>query len=215
MVRGEIVISFIICANSNWGDYATPFVNSILAQGDKCEVILVDNGSKKPYPPSDKYKLVRLNPVGHYNYTAALNAGAKKATGEWLMFCNDDVLCTGNFTYLEGLDQVGVYGAELRHKEKEQFGADVDYIYGWALLMHRRVWMAVGEFDEYYLHAGFDDLDYCWRAAQAGAKPVEVKPWPFVHLADQKNEKHRRATVEGYRENMARSKEYFLKRVNQ
>lgn len=208
------MISFIIVANSNWGDYAISFIESILLQGRKCEIILVDNGSDKPYPPSDNYHLIRLEPKGHYNYMAALNAGADVATGEWLMFCNDDVLCTGDFQWLEGLDQVGVYGAELRHKTKEKFGVDVDYIYGWMMLIHRRIWMAVGQFDEYYLHAGFDDIDYCWRASRAGAKSIEVKPWPFVHLADQKNEKHRRATVEGYAEMQARSKKYFLKRVN-
>ncbi len=207
------MISFIICANSNWGDYAIPFINSIRGQGRKCEIILVDNGSNKPYQKDDKYTLIRIDPKGHYNYMAALNAGARFATGEWLMFCNDDVLCTGDFNWLEGLNQVGVYGAKLRHKDKVKFGADVDYIYGWMLLMHRRIWMAVGKFDEYYQHAGFDDLDYCWRAKQIGTKSVEVKPWPFVHLADQPNNFHRRMTVDGYKENMERSKAHFIEKV--
>lgn len=207
------MISFIIVANTHWGDYAVPFIDSIRLNGDRQEIILVDNGSKTPYAESMKYKLVRLETDGHYNYMKALNAGAKKATGEWLMFCNDDVLCAGDFRWLEGLDQVSVYGAELRHKTKEKFGADVDYLYGWMLMMHRRLWMAVGEFDEYYLHAGFDDIDYCWRAARVGAKIQEVKPWPFIHLADQPGIQHRRMTVEGYREMQARSKAHFLEKV--
>ena len=207
------MISFIIVANSNWGDYAIPFIDSIRINGDRQDIILVDNGSKIPYLPSNKYRLIRLEEKAHYNYMAALNTGAKIASGEWLMFCNDDVLCTGDFRRLEGLERVGIYGAQLRHKKNKIFGADVNYIYGWMLLMHKSIWMAVGQFDEYYLHAGFDDLDYCWRAAKLGVKSVEVSPWPFVHLADKKNGLHRRMTVDGYREMQARSKEYFLKKV--
>lgn len=208
------MISFIIVANSNWGDYATPYIESLLRNEPNIEIILVDNGSDKPYPSNHDYKLVRLDPAGHYNYMAALNAGAKLATGDWLVFSNDDVECRGAFTNtINSQKYSGLYGMEIRQKPARWgAGREFCYIYGWLIIMHRAVWEIVGEFDEYYLHAGFDDIDYSWRCQEKGI-PVKVLDLPFVHLADQPNNFHRRMTVEGYKENMERSKAHFLKKV--
>ncbi len=207
------MISLIIVANSDWGDYATPYIESVVRYEPNTEIILVDNGSKEPYQSGD-YKLIRVDQSVHYNYMKALNIGAKEATGDWLMFSNDDVLCKGTFAdTIQAQPYKGMYGMEIRKKPaKWGAGREFCYIYGWLMIMHRAVFEIVGKFDEYYLHAGFDDIDYSWRCQEIGI-PVKALDLPFIHLADEPDNFHRRTTVEGYKDNMVRSKEYFLKKV--
>ncbi|MBX3004569.1 MAG: hypothetical protein KF821_01930 [Anaerolineales bacterium] len=190
-------LSVIFPYTKAYGDFATPYTESIHKHEPAVQVVGVNTEGEPDY-----------------RYTQALNQGARQAAGDWLMFTNDDILCQGEFVELvSGLDPNNIYGMELRHKTKEEWGADVEYLYGWILLMHRQLYDGVGPFEEQYLHAGFDDIDYCWRAKQAGFG-LEVIDLPFVHLADQPGGEHRRYTVPGYREQMARSKRFFLAKVN-
>lgn len=209
------MISLIIVANNKWGDFATPYIDSVIRHEIATEIILVDNGSPTPYQHSKDYHLIRLPEKEHYNYMQALNKGAKEAQGDWLIFSNDDVKCTGSFARkIKELPEIGLYGAEIRNKpENWGAGRDFCYIYGWIMVMHRAVYLAVGEFDEHYLHAGFDDIDYSWRSQQMDI-PVMAVDLPFIHLADQPGHFHRRMTVEGYRDSMARSKAHFIEKVN-
>lgn len=206
------MISFVIVACNRWGDYVSMFIDSILRHEQEVEIILVDNGSPKPYEPGPAYQLVRLEPGIDYNYMQALNAGAKFAQGDWLVFCNDDILCHGKFVRtIEALAPDALYGMEIRMKDRN-WGLEFQYIYGWMMIVPRAVREVVGDFDEYYLHAGFDDLDYSWRAQQAGFG-LRTVALPFVHLADQARGRHRRANVPGFEANMARSKQHFLKKA--
>lgn len=207
------MISLIIVANSDWGDYAEAYIESVNRHEPGVEIILVDNGSQIPYPPGN-YKLIRVDPSKNYNYMQALNMGAKEATGDWLIFSNDDVLCKGNFAdVVQSQPYNGMYGMEVRQKPARWgAGREFCYIYGWLMIMHRAVFEIVGNFDEYYLHAGFDDIDYSWRCQEIGI-PVKALDLPFVHLADEPDNFHRRTTVEGYKENMERSKAHFLEKV--
>ena len=208
------MISFVIVANSDWYDFATPYVKSIRKHEPKVEIVLVDNGSKKPYEKIKDYQLVRLETERDYNYMKALNSGARHTSGDWIVFSNDDVLCCGKFVdRIVGLPQKCLYGMEIREKPANWgLGVGFKYVYGWLLIMHRAVWDEIGEFDEYYLHAGFDDIDYSWRCQRAGI-PLKTVPLPFLHLADSPRGYHRRVEVDGYRENMYRSKMYFLEKV--
>ncbi len=211
------MISFIIPTNNNWGDYVNPYIDSVIEHTKKdqrirIEFIVVDTGSDVPYEPSSKYRLIKMPKEKHYNYMKALNLGASMARGDWLIFSNDDVLCEGEFyDDIKRLPRIGIYGNAIREKTLDTFGANVRYVYGWQIIMHKSVFATVGEFDEYYLHAGFDDIDYCWRASRRGM-PIVKANLPFVHLADLQK-KHRRVTVKGFREIMARSKEHFIKKV--
>lgn len=210
------MISFIICANNKWGDFATPFINSIYnwhSVWSGIEVVLVDNGSPIPYPGEQPYWTLRLEADENYNYTKALNVGAGATIGDWLVFCNDDILCTGPFVDdIISLPKNFLYGNEIRQKNKA-WGLEFQYIYGWMMIMHRSLWDAVGPFDEFYKHAGFDDLDWSWRAQQEGYSLHQLE-LPFIHLSNLPGEIHRRHTVPGYEQNMARSKAYFLEKIN-
>ncbi|MBX3046989.1 MAG: hypothetical protein KF698_08345 [Anaerolineales bacterium] len=189
-------VSVIFPYTKAFGDFAAPYTESIHNHEPEVQVVSVNTEGE-----------------ADYRYTQALNQGAMLATGDWLLFSNDDILCQGEFVEMvKGLDPNKIYGMELRRKTQEEWGADVEYLYGWILLMHRSLFKAVGLFEEQYLHAGFDDIDYCWRVQQAGFG-LEVIDLPFIHLADQPGGEHRRYTVPGYRDQMARSKEIFLAKV--
>lgn len=190
-------ISVIFPYTLKFGDHATGYEASLRQHEPEVEIVKVCTDGE-----------------ADYRYTAALNAGARQATGDWLLFSNDDVLCQGKFAdMVEKLDRGTIYGMELRQKNAAEWGADVNYLYGWILLMHRDAFNVVGPFEEFYLHAGFDDIDYCWRAQRLGFG-LAVAPLPFVHLADQPGSHHRRYTVPGYKEQMARSKKYFIGKIN-
>ncbi len=189
-------VSVIFPYTKAFGDFATPYTESIHKYEPDVEVIAVNTEAE-----------------ADYQYTKALNQGAQRATGDWLLFSNDDILCQGPFVkQVMALSERRIYGMELRRKTKQGWGANVEYLYGWILLMHRSLHREVGPFEEYYLHAGFDDIDYCWRAKQAGFG-LAVANLPFIHLADQVGGQHRRYTVPGYKDQMARSKEFFLSKV--
>ena len=206
------MISLIIVAQNKWQDYATPFIGSIYRHaGWEVEVVLVDNGSPDPYQKEQFSEVIRLDPDENYNYMKALNAGARAASGDWLVFCNDDILCTGPFSdQINSLPKDFLYGNEIRQKSRA-WGLEFQYIYGWMLIMHRTLWEDVGPYDEYYLHAGFDDLDFSWRSQRAGyaLRKLEL---PFTHLADLPGGIHRRYKVSQYTNNMSRSKAHFLKK---
>lgn len=211
--RGMGKISLMMVANNRWGDYAGRYMASVIANEpswEDTELVLVDSGSEPAYPESELYKLIRIEHPGHYNYMQCLNTGLRAMTGDWLILGNDDVECTAPYTELiTSLDPNGFYGKNVRKKDLTWgAGRVITYVYGWIMVMHRSVFEKVGFFDEYYLHAGFDDIDYSWRAEQLGIPIVEVPELPFVHL-----DTHRRNKVHGFKMSMIRSKEHFVGKV--
>jgi len=192
------MISLIIVSNMRFGDYVGPYIESVLRYEPETEIIITD-----------------LTKEGNrYNYHRGLNSGAKRAKGDWLIFSNDDVLCTNSFSeMIENFDKNCIHGKELRRKTEEKWGFSVEYLYGFILVMHRSLFEKVGEFDEVYGHAGFDDIDYCWRAQEMGFNLQAHEDLPFLHLADLPGASHRRYLISGYSENMKKSKEHFLEKT--
>jgi len=201
------MISVIIPAWTDKGDYLTPYINSIRTHEPKVEILVIDNASKKPVSPSKDYRLFRREiPMG---YASALNYGADNSRGDWLIFSNDDCLCTGSFKKLiHSLDKLTLYGAEIRHK-KPAWGADITitYVYGWIQIMHRTVFELVGRFDEYLTGFGLEDINYGWRAGEHDM-PIEAISLPFKHL-----ETHRRCETETFTDEMNEAKKYFIEKV--
>jgi len=201
------MVSAVIIANSDFGDYASALIDSILFHEQKIEIILIDNASRKPYRKNARYNRVRLNePVG---YSKALNIGAKESSGDWLLFLNDDVLTFDRFTQkIERLDRNAIYGLNIRTKKpKWGTGFFIHYLHGWLQVMHRKIYKKIGPFDENLKYFGLDDIDFGWRAEQLGIK-IKVVDFPFVHI-----DVHRRMKRAGFYEQMEVSKQYFIEKV--
>ncbi|MEE3624876.1 glycosyltransferase [Nitrospirillum sp. BR 11752] len=124
-VRGTPTVSIIIPTRDNWRVLAA-CIDSIRAKSsyDKYEIVVLDNGTKEP--PSLAYlNRIRNWPgvkvIRHdfpFNYSELNNLGAESATGDVLLFLNDDteVVTTDWIERMTGyaqLDHVGAVGAKL------------------------------------------------------------------------------------------------------
>ena len=89
----------IIVANWNGARHLEDCLPSVVGQAYPCfEVIVVDNGSTDESQQVVRQIGARWVPIGHNaGLAAALNAGAQVASGEFLLFLNNDLRLRGDF----------------------------------------------------------------------------------------------------------------------
>jgi len=165
-------------------DYASDYIISILRNEPNTEIILVDCNSSPPYKPQPEYKLVKVpKPL---NIARCMNEGIKAASGDWLLFGNDDVVCSGRFAdYVESLDPNTLYGRDVIKKRLKFKGIPWDWydtVYGWLTIMHRDLYTWLGELDESKPNGG-EDIEYSLRATNRGI-PIRQAAVPFRHIHD-------------------------------
>ncbi len=162
-----------------------------------CEVILVDNGSTDGTPSLVRTQFPDVRVVcleENRGFAAANNAGARLATGEWLVLMNSDAeILPDTMAQLEALlrehPTVGVLGGQLLNsdgslqtslllaKPVSQFEAahqneeilDVAGIVGAFMVVRNDLWRALGGMDEGFFFY-FEETDLCQRASRAGAR---------------------------------------------
>jgi len=146
------------------------------------QVIVVDNGSIKSHEWAIRSMVKHLGGVYIRNednrlFAAANNQGLEAATGEIVLFLNNDVDCRPGF-----LDKVaadvkpgGLYGPSLLDKH------GLAYLEGWCIAAYLDVWLSLNGWDDsYYQGLYWEDNDLCWRAVQMGYTLNEVD-WPVWH----------------------------------
>jgi GT2 family glycosyltransferase len=143
-----------------------------------------------------------------------LNTGANAAPDGWLMLFNDDVLCYGAFAEtVGGFDKNTLYGPNILKKPAFWVGKPIQYLYGWMIIVQKTAFLDVGGFDENYIAAGVDDIDFCWTAQNKGYRIKSVK-LPFTHIADQPDFDHRRKKWDDkYEQNMEKNRQRFAEKV--
>jgi GT2 family glycosyltransferase len=119
----------------------------------------------------------------------AWNAAARAASGEVLVFCNDDVgLGAGSLArlaeVLESREDAGVVGpvgsrwdvpggkhlAWAGSDDADRDGlAACEVVSGFLFACRRATWEAVGGFDEFYAPASWEEVDFC-TAVRAGGR---------------------------------------------
>ena len=188
-------VSIVVVGIGQWLEYTEPYIKSLLQFEPGVKVVVVDNGSVPRYSVS----AVRFEKV--YSYAASINAGLRACpSSDWYVVSNNDVLCNGSFVEaLEKLDPDTLYGNKIH-------GNDVceRYVDGWIYFISRQVWDAVGLFDERFLIAAYEDIDYSTRAVKAGI-PIEQVSLPFQHL-----EERIRYTRPNYDEVYEENRNYFM-----
>lgn len=108
-------------------------VNSLLNSSsyNNLELLIIENGSKQDstfefyknlQEKYDKVKLIIWEKANEFNYSAINNFGAKKATGEYLLFLNNDIEIINSDSIGEMVSHVlrpdvGVVGAKLYYKD--------------------------------------------------------------------------------------------------
>lgn len=135
----------------------------------KNEVIFVDNGSQKngklgleDFCNKHKVKLIRNEE--NRGFSAANNQGLEAATGEYILYLNNDVeilkFPAQLFCNLAG---EGIAGPGFVQNELGE-----NYLEGWALCIKKSTLETLGGWCEDYGPGYWDDVDLCFRTRLAG-----------------------------------------------
>jgi len=171
-------LAVVIVGVDGWREYTLPALRSIEDHEPNVPIVLVDAGSKYPYHKNldypDEVHGLRIDPS--FSYAGAINAGMAYADADWTIVLNNDTLCTRPFAdLLLDLPRSCVYGRQIIEERGER------WIGLWIMAISRECREAAGPFDEGFRVCGFEDLDFCLRAKQAGFSS-EWADFPFEHL---------------------------------
>jgi GT2 family glycosyltransferase len=172
------------------------------------EIIIVDNGST-----DGTARLATINNPENLGFAVACNQGARWATADRLIFLNNDTIVQRNWTsmtrHLKEPD-VGIVGPKLIYPDGKIQSAgvavdfnrpagleawnltidwasdpiDVDAITGACLAVRRDTFHSLGGFDEGYWN-GYEDVDLCLAAVDAGFRNVYDPRATVTHLESQ------------------------------
>ena len=165
--------AIIVVGIEGWEEFTLPAIKSIRIHNPDDYLILVDAGSKVPYPRNEYAQLLRLDESTSYAY--ALNSVIQLASkSDWYLLLNNDVICQGPIPWHD-LHPEFIYTRQIIEEDGNR------WMGLWIAAVSRKVWSAVGRFDEKFLLCGFEDADYCIRAKQLGIDTVHY-PFPVRHL---------------------------------
>jgi len=121
---------------------------------------------------------------------------------DWYILSNHDVICQGKFVHkLKKLDPYALYGTQ--YNSNSEMGK---YVEGWLYLISKELWETIGEFDDKYLIAGYEDVDYSKRVELEGLPHILVE-LPFKHLKT-----NTRQGKEKYPEIRKKNREHFVEK---
>lgn len=185
----------VIVPTFNGEETITDCLNSLLNQSYKgaYEVIVVDDGSiDKTGEVVEKYP-VRLLAQEHRGPAAARNLGARNASGDILLFTDDDCVAEKNWIeeMVKPFDNPEIAGVQGRYKTKQrslitrfaqheieeryermQKQKYIDFIGSYSAAYRRDVFLKENGFDESFPIASGEDPDLSFRLAAKGHKMV-------------------------------------------
>ncbi len=194
-------------------------VETLLAHhGDEVEVIVVDDGTwfgvRAAASPREARGVMLLGE--HQGVSAAWNLGAKAATGEVVVFLNNDTVTTG--AWVERLVQpvmdgvaamVGVAWRRERGLSREQLSemSTTQFLEGWCWGMRRELFLEMGGVDE-GMKVYWSDTELQERLCRGRETRQVVEGLPVLHLG------HRTTRGLGERREVwDRDRVYFCERV--
>ncbi|MFJ5623658.1 glycosyltransferase [Peribacillus loiseleuriae] len=178
---------------------------------EEIEMIVVDNGSTDgtvEYLEGLPFIKTHFNP-SNAGFAKGCNQGLKLATGEYILFLNNDVIVTENWldpmiellnkkkigmvgpvsNYVSGLQQISVDYQDIEQIDnfasrycEQQRGKSrrVLRLVGFCLLIKQEVLDKIGSFDERFVYGSFEDDDLCLRAIQEGYQ-LHIALDSFIH----------------------------------
>lgn len=200
-------VSIIIPLYDRW-DMTEACLAALHETAPEAEIVTVDNGSTDA---TRLYDVTVRNPRNR-GFAVACNQGARRATGDRLVFLNNDTepqpgwlepLRIGDIagpllTYPDGSTQsAGItvdFTAEPGHEAVNRTGGlidgPVDAVTGACLSISRACWDAIGGFDEGFYN-GYEDVDLCLRARDAGYSVLFHPTSVVIHHESQSNRTER------------------------
>lgn len=150
---------------------------------DQYEVVVTDDGVKGNARKliESRYPWARWTEGPHRGPAANRNHGARQARGEWLAFVDDDCLpekswlaciaeriSQGDVEVIEGRTVIpDKRDSPMSHAVENQFGG---VFWSCNLAVLRSRFLAMGGFDEDFLEAGGEDMEFAWRLQKEGIK---------------------------------------------
>lgn len=165
------------------------------------ELILVDDGSQEFLVGYDATFVIRNEK--NLGYLRSCNIAAERATGDYLLFLNNDTLPQSGWLdimvdTIKNTPNCGAVGCKLiwpnglmqeagsivwqngstqgygrgKHPDLPEFNylREVDYCSAACLLTPRKLFLELGKFDELYIPAYYEDVDYCFKLKNNGYK---------------------------------------------
>lgn len=194
--------SIIVCTRNSAGRIAACLKAIDSMVGGPFETIVVDDGSTDHTASivSQLFPFVRLISIPPSGLSAARNIGAENASGEILVFTDDD--CEPDCEWIIRLDRAfqdsavaAAGGPNLPPPARNQQEAVIraapgapshvllgdkraEHLPGCNIAVRREAFEKIGGFDAIFRTAG-DDVDFCWRLRDAGFELAFV-PGAFV-----------------------------------
>lgn len=159
---------------NHWNDITHIFLDSILKFEENPRIIIIDNFSDEPYK-HDRCWIERSEK--RLGFPAAINL-ALNTFGRWdkAIVFNNDCWSEGKFLHIvEGCNEDTFYGSKWNQSVN-----GIPLVFSAWMVISRKIWEAVGEFDE-SLDAGWEDFDYEIRCHNAGFG-IDVLNIPVNHI---------------------------------
>jgi len=165
-------LAVVMIGMDGWKEWTKPALDSVRQFLPDANVVIVDHG-REQYPQVKGVTNIRFtNPV---SYSKAINEGVKAAyNSDWFLIVNNDIMVYEPL-HFSNLDPDFIHAARILHENNTTWAE------GWLILVSRKVWDIVGDFDENFTMTGFEDADWCIRAAQLGIAIQPLK-WNVKHF---------------------------------
>ena len=178
------------------------------------ETIVIDNGSQDETIAVARQAGVTSLITNPHNtgFAHAVNQGLHAAQSDLFILLNQDIVARPGWlapilARMAAEADVGIVGCKLLYPDGQVQHAGgqllesslegihlrddpepftrLDYVTGAAFAIRRTCWQVVGDFDEGFAPAYFEDVDYCLRAAAAGWRVVYEPRAVLVHHESQ------------------------------
>ena len=200
----------IIIPVFNQHDFTNECILAVRECTDDYEIVLVDNGSNPPYvPPFTGFnETILIRNEENRGFPAAVNQGIRAANGDVIVLLNNDVIVTPGWAddlpdmleefgivapvtgYAAGYQKVGIgfYGTkdglyeQAQEWTQEYRGClqEVNFVIGFCMAFKKALFDEIGEFDESLWPCSGEEIDFCFRARQAGHKVI-INHGVYVH----------------------------------
>lgn len=151
------------------------------------QVIIIDNGSDAATTDALRGMVDRLDGIfirneNNTGFAAANNQGMAAATGDIIVFLNNDIEAFGDWQgIVEQLKPGGLYSPSMLMQYVN--GVPVMYLEGWCLIGHRADFERIGGWAQDWEGLYWEDNELCWRASRAGLRLQQIN-LPLAHLSN-------------------------------
>ena len=200
----------IIIPVFNQHDMTTECIYSVMETTTDFELVVVDNGSEPPYkPPFCGFAEIRtIRNETNEGFPKAVNKGIRASKGDVIVVLNNDVIVTHGWSekLLRALDEYSIVGpvtnycagmqkvrandysskdqlSDASNDWYESYGdtvTEVNFVIGFLMMFKRPLYDEIGEFDETMWPCSGEEVDFCFRAKEAGHK-IAIVNGCYVH----------------------------------